>query len=292
MANQGPWHKGPANKEAQPAEDGLVVDSATLAVADRVVLRELSLRVPLGETHVIFGPNGAGKTTLLAGLIGMPHVKVVWGDLRWRGASLLGLDITERVRRGLALAFQRPPAVSGIPLRRLAELIISSNGNGGATGAEAAEQIQQRILTLAERLDVLDLLDRDVNAGFSGGETKRSEIFQVALQNPQLVLLDEPESGVDVVNMDRIGRMIRSLLQRDEKPANRSVTGLIITHSGYILNYVNADCGHVLADGRIICSGNARDVFEHIHEHGFDACAHCPPCRFAVRLAPARDADP
>lgn len=288
MATQDPWSEQPTRDDRQQSDDGLVVDSATLAVADRVVLRELSLHVPLGETHVIFGPNGAGKTTLLAGLLGMPHVKVVWGDIRWRGASLLGLDITERVRRGLALAFQRPPAVSGITLRRLAELIISSNGNGDAASPQSPEEVQQRILTLAERLDVLDLLDRDVNAGFSGGETKRSEIFQVALQNPQLVLLDEPESGVDVVNMDRIGKMIRSLLQRDEKPGNRTVTGLIITHSGYILNYVNADCGHVLADGRIICSGNARDVFEHIHEHGFEACAHCPPCRLAERLARRR----
>lgn len=288
MAGQDPWSEQSTRDNRQPSEEGLVVDSATLAVADRVVLRELSLHVPLGETHVIFGPNGAGKTTLLAGLVGMPHVKVVWGDIRWRGASLLGLDITQRVQRGLALAFQRPPAVSGITLRRLAELIIAHNGNGGTGSSEAPEEIQQRILTLAERLDVLDLLDRDVNAGFSGGETKRSEIFQVALQNPQMVLLDEPESGVDVVNMDRIGRMIRSLLQRDERPGNRTVTGLIITHSGYILNYVNADCGHVLADGRIICSGNARDVFEHIHEHGFEACAHCPPCRFAEGLARRR----
>lgn len=289
MASQDPWTQKSAREEPRPPEDGLVVDSATLAVAGRVVLRELSLHVPLGQTHVIFGPNGAGKTTLLAGLVGLPHVKVVWGDLRWRGASLIGLDITERVRRGLALAFQRPPAVSGITLRRLAELIISHNGNNGAGAPLSPEEVQQRILSLAERLDVLDLLDRDVNAGFSGGEIKRSEIFQVALQNPQLVLLDEPESGVDVVNIDRIGKMIRSLLQRDEKPGNRTVTGLIITHSGYILNYVNADCGHVLADGRIICSGNARDVFEHIHEHGFDACAHCPPCQFAERLARSRE---
>ncbi|MCX7600002.1 MAG: ATP-binding cassette domain-containing protein [Armatimonadetes bacterium] len=289
MASQNPWMQKPARGEPQPSDDGLVVDSATLAVADRVVLRELSLHVPLGETHVIFGPNGAGKTTLLAGLMGMPHVKIVWGDIRWRGASLLGFDITERVRRGLAMAFQRPPAVSGITLRRLTELILSNNGNGNAGAPPPPEEVQQRIFTLAERLDVLDLLDRDVNAGFSGGETKRSEIFQVALQNPQLVLLDEPESGVDVVNMDRIGRMIRSLLQRDERPGNRTVTGLIITHSGYILNYVNADCGHVLADGRIICSGNARDVFEHIHEHGFEACAQCPPCQVAERLRRRRE---
>jgi Fe-S cluster assembly ATP-binding protein len=269
------WEDAAAETQPENGDGGLSVQTLSVAVRDRMVLRELSLDVPHGETHVIFGPNGAGKSTLLGALLGAPQPKVVWGDIRWHGESLLRLSVAERVGRGLGMAFQRPPAVSGLRLRRLAELIVEQR----AETDEKRSAVEAELQALAERLDVLDLLDRDVNQGFSGGELKRSEIFQVALQNPSLVMLDEPESGVDVVNIDRIGKMLRDLLQRDTHRDRRTVTGLIITHSGHILNYVNADLGHVLSEGRIICSGNARDVYDHIKEHGFDDCRRCVTCQ-------------
>ncbi len=268
-----------------PPDDGngLTIDSLTLAAGPRVLLRDFSLTIPRGQTHIIFGPNGTGKSTLLAAIMGLPPARVLEGDLRWRGRSLLGLSVTERVALGLGIAFQRPPAVSGLKLSRLAELIAQRAAGDGGEGSYA---ITERIQAVAEQADVTDLLDRDVNQGFSGGEMKRAETFQVALQSPRLVLLDEPESGVDVVNIERLGEMLRGLLQRDINPARREVSSLIITHSGYILNYLNADLAHVLYDGRIICRGSPRDVFEHVRQHGFRGCLECSTCDIEAPVRP------
>ncbi len=267
---------------------GLEVSGLHVAAGSKEVLFGVDMQVPVGETHVIFGPNGAGKSTLLAAIVGLPMAKVSSGDIRWNGQSLLGLDVTERARMGLGIAFQRPPAIAGLTLRKLAEL-IAQRALETELGREPTEdEVCERVEGLAEELDVIDLLDRNVNEGFSGGEMKRSEVYQIALQNPKLVLLDEPESGVDVVNIERIGQMLRRLLQRDLNPADRGVAGLIITHSGYILNYVNADRAHVLYNGRVICRGNPRDVFEHVKQHGFEGCLKCAHCNTHFgELAPA-----
>ena len=257
---------------------GLEILKLHVSAGAKEVLFGVDMQVPVGETHVIFGPNGAGKSTLLAAIVGLPQARVSSGDVRWNGQSLLGLDVTERARRGVGIAFQRPPAIAGLTLRRLAELIAQRALTAQLGREPEQDEVRQRVQQLAEELDVVDLLDRNVNEGFSGGEMKRSEVFQIALQNPELVLLDEPESGVDVVNIERIGQMLRKLLQRDRNPADRKVSGLIITHSGYILNYVNADKAHVLFDGRIICRGNPLDVFEHVRQHGFKGCLECAHC--------------
>jgi len=113
-----------------------------------------------------------------------------------------------------------------------------------------------------------------VNLGFSGGEIKKSELLQLLAQSPDLLLLDEPESGVDVENLDVICQMIRKLLQKD-LPAKRRKSGLIITHTGLILNYVNADRGHVMLNGQIYCHGNPLDIFERIKNYGYEECAKC-----------------
>ena len=268
---------GPVGRDVTDGS-GLEVMKLHVAAGDKDVLFGVDMSVPRGETHVIFGPNGAGKSTLLAAIVGLPQAKVSGGDVRWKGQSLLGMDLTERARIGVGIAFQRPPAIAGLRLRRLAEL-IAQRAMAVELGREPEEgEVAQRVQELAEELDVIDLLDRDVNEGFSGGEMKRSEVFQIALQNPELILLDEPESGVDVVNIERIGQMLRRLLQRDLRPEDRQVSGLIITHSGHILNYVNADRAHVLYNGQVICRGNPLDVFEHVKQHGFEGCLKCAQC--------------
>ncbi|MDD3428344.1 MAG: ABC transporter ATP-binding protein, partial [Caldisericia bacterium] len=126
----------------------------------------------------------------------------------------------------------------------------------------------------SENLNLKEHLKRDINDGFSGGEIKRSELLQILCQNPSLVLLDEPESGVDLDNLSVIGELINELLEKD-KVKGRIRSGLIVTHLGYILNFVNSDKGHVLMDGKIICSGNPRDLFEEIKKHGFERCKEC-----------------
>jgi Fe-S cluster assembly ATP-binding protein len=127
---------------------------------------------------------------------------------------------------------------------------------------------------MAERLKMGELMDRDINYGFSGGEIKRSELLQLIAQSPELVLLDEPESGVDLVNMSLIGQMINELLQKDLK-RQRTRSGLIITHSGHILNYVHAGKGYVLLNGTIACAQDAFEVLDSIKENGYEGCVKC-----------------
>jgi len=127
----------------------------------------------------------------------------------------------------------------------------------------------------AEALALGSFLDRDVNHGFSGGEIKRSELLQLAAQDAELILLDEPESGVDLENICLMGKTINRLLQKDVHHKNRTKSGLIITHTGYILDYVEADRGCVLIDGKFICRGNPRELFKDIQMTGYRECALC-----------------
>jgi len=132
---------------------------------------------------------------------------------------------------------------------------------------------------LASDLDLKEFLDRDVNYGFSGGEIKRTELLQLLAQDPDLVLIDEPESGVDLENIALIGQAVNRLLKRDitlrERSQHPKKTGLIITHTGYILDYVKADRGHVMVGGRIGCSGNPRELLENVRKHGYEGCIEC-----------------
>ncbi len=276
------------------AGEGLVIRDLQVAAGEKHVLRGINLEIPIGQTHVIFGPNGAGKSTLLAAIMGLPPARVLSGEIKWRGRNILELSTPERVELGIGLAFQRPPAIPGLRLRHLAELIVTNRlrAETGKDDGELEQQARRVIEDISRRLHVTDLLDRNVNEGFSGGELKRSEIFQLALQQPQLVLLDEPESGVDVENIRRIGQMLYSLLQRDLCPPDRKVAGLIITHSGHILEYVNADVAHVLFEGRLVCSGSPTDIFQHIQAHGFERCSTCPQCqRFTAQVGGAEEGE-
>ncbi len=134
-----------------------------------------------------------------------------------------------------------------------------------------------RLAEIASELDIEDMLERDVNAGFSGGEAKRSEMGQLLAQEPRLALFDEPESGVDLDNIAVVGGAIQELL-RGASAREPKRAGLIITHTGHILRYVNADVGHVLYDGKIACSGNPLDLFADIERQGFEKCVECALC--------------
>jgi Fe-S cluster assembly ATP-binding protein len=160
------------------------------------------------------------------------------------------------------MSFQRPPVVRGVKTRDMLAACLGSRGDGEAIGR------------LAERLNMVQLLDREINYGFSGGEIKRSELLQLLAQSPDLVLLDEPESGVDLVNISLIGQMINELLQKDLK-RQRTRSGLIITHTGHILDYVHASKGYVLLNGTIACEQNAFEVLDSIKENGYEGCVKC-----------------
>lgn len=237
----------------------LKVEDLWVNVGEKQVLKGVNFAIPVGRTHVLFGKNGSGKTTLLLTLIGFSNYDVVQGRILFKGVDVTRMPINERVRMGMGVSFQRPPTVRGLLTRQMADICNRS-------GMDYTE--------LAQRLNFTDFLDRDLNVGFSGGEIKRSELLQLMLQQPDFIMLDEPESGVDIENMHLIGAVASELLQRHLNRTRRR-SGLIITHTGYILDYLNADLGYVMIDGAIVCSGNPNQIFSTINEKGFEECAQC-----------------
>lgn len=223
------------------------------------VLNGVDLRVPVGETHILFGKNGSGKSSLLMTLMGFRRYRIRQGRILFKGEDVTHMSIDQRAKMGMGLAFQRPPGIRGVKTRNIFEIC---NTNGISCSV------------LADKFQFGDLLDRDLNMGFSGGEIKKSELLQLLLQDPELVLLDEPESGVDLENLQVLGGAINALLEK-HLWRKRAKSGLIISHLGYILNYIEADAGYVLMDGRIHCHGNPRELFKGIQRHGYRECIRC-----------------
>lgn len=248
----------------------LEVQDLTVSVDGKIILDQMDLIINPGEVHVLFGPNGSGKSTLLGTLMGFERFKVLNGRIIFKGEDITYLPVYERARLGIGLSFQRPPTIRGLTMRDMVG--ICSHGEADAD-------------QLAERLNFSRFLDREVNHGFSGGELKRSELLQLLAQDPEFLMLDEPESGVDVENLALVGTTINRLLDRDVPDANhrprkvkreqRHKSGLVITHTGHILNYVNADVGHVLYQGRLSCEGNPLELFRCIQKVGYGECVRC-----------------
>ncbi len=237
----------------------LEIKDLTVEVAGRVVLRDINIAIDYGETHILFGKNGSGKTSLLMTIMGFSGYKVTAGSIHFKGEDITNLPIHERAQRGIGMSFQRPPTIRGLKTHDL----IRTFGRNDFD----VDQI-------VDNLEFSTFLDRDINLGFSGGEIKKSELVQLSLQNPDLILLDEPESGVDLENIKVIGRGIKRLLQKNLH-RQRTKSGLVITHTGLILNYLEADNGYLLLDGVIRCDGNPREMFESIQSTGYEECARC-----------------
>jgi len=241
----------------------LDIENLSVEVDGKEILHDINLHIRTGETHVLFGPNGAGKSTLLSTIMGFPKYRVVRGRIIFNGKDITGLPVDERARLGIGMSFQRPPVVRGVKTRDILAACLKQRGDG------------EMIRRLAEKADLVDFLDRDINYGFSGGEIKRSELMQLLAQRPELALLDEPESGVDLVNISLIGKLINELLEKDCPIRNRKCMGLIITHTGYILDYVNARTGYVMCDGTIGCEGDPHEMLATIKEKGYKQCLTC-----------------
>ena len=249
----------------------LTIEDLHVNIGDKEVLKGINLEINDGETFILFGPNGSGKTSLLMTLMGFAGYKITKGKILFKGQDITAAPMYERARLGMGMSFQRPPTIHGLRTRHLVKLCSRK----GEVDTEA----------LAATVNMTDFLDRDINAGFSGGEIKRSELLQLMAQQPDLVLFDEPESGVDMENMQLVGKVARDVLDGNyrtvpslslrERKEQAKTAGLIITHTGYILDYVNADRGQVLFGGHLCCEGRPRDIMEHIREHGYQECVRC-----------------
>jgi Fe-S cluster assembly ATP-binding protein len=247
----------------------LLIEHLKVAIEQKTILEDVNLEIKPGETHILFGSNGSGKTSLLMTIMGYPQYHVLNGKIIFKGVDITHKSIDERARLGIGMSYQRPPTIHGVKTRQMVSI--------AARGTVDAED-------LAKQVNFDSFLDRDINDGFSGGEIKRSELLQLMAQNPDLMLFDEPESGVDMENISLVGKSIASLLQKT--PVHRDKTilqtkhertkmGLIITHTGYILDYVAADVGHVLNKGIIGCSGNPRELLECVGNKGYEECIRC-----------------
>jgi len=245
----------------------LQIEDLSVDIGDRRIIEGLHLIVEEGETHVLLGPNGSGKSSLLLTILGYPRYKVIGGSIMFKGEDITNMPTTERIKLGVGISFQHPPAVRGV---RLGDMV------NVAFGKKTEDAITSDVVELANTLKFgVDFLERDVNLGFSGGEVKRSEIMQLVAQNPEFIMFDEPDSGVDVENVELIGGVMRDLLDRDKKPSARQKSGLIITHLGFILNYVKVDRAHVMMDGKIACSGNPKEIMDEIMTDGYERCRSC-----------------
>lgn len=241
----------------------LKIKDLSVAVEDKEIIHHVNMTIHNGETHVLFGPNGAGKSTLLMAIMGFPKYKVTRGSISFKGKDITNMTVDERARMGIGMSFQRPPVVRGVKTRDMVAACLKGDGDNVA------------IKTLAEKADLSDFLERDINYGFSGGEVKRSELMQLLAQGPELTLLDEPESGVDLVNIALIGELMNDLLEKNCPIQYRKCMGLIITHTGHILDYVNARTGYVMCDGTIGCVGDPHEMLATIREKGYDECINC-----------------
>ncbi len=241
----------------------LNVSDLKVRVENKQILKGLNLTVNAGEVHAIMGPNGSGKSTLANVLAGRDGYEVTSGSIEYDGRDLFGLSPEERAREGVFLAFQYPveiPGVNNIYLLKAAlNAIRLHQGKGPLDAVEFLQVVRERMNLV--KMDE-SLLNRSVNEGFSGGEKKRNEIFQMAVLEPRLAILDETDSGLDIDALKTVAEGVNTL-------RNESRAIILVTHYQRLLNYIVPDHVHVLSDGKIIRSGN-RELALELEEKGYD----------------------
>jgi Fe-S cluster assembly ATP-binding protein len=241
----------------------LEIKNLSAGVEDKQILKGVSLTISAGEVHAIMGPNGSGKSTLAAVLAGREGYEVTGGEVLYNGKDLLDLDPEERAREGLFLAFQYPVEIPGVNstyfLKAALNEVRKSKGESELDAMEFLTLVKDKV-KLLELPD--ELLKRSVNEGFSGGEKKRAEIFQMAVLEPKLAILDETDSGLDIDALKIVAGGVNKLKRADSAQ-------LVITHYQRLLNYIIPDFVHVLVDGRIVKSGGKELAFE-LEARGYD----------------------
>jgi len=241
----------------------LEIRNLTAGVEDKQILKGIDLTINEGEVHAVMGPNGSGKSTLAAILAGREGYDITAGEVLYYGNDLLDMDPEERAREGVFLAFQYPVEIPGVNSTYfLKSALNEQRKHKGLSELDAMEFLalvkdKIKLLELKE-----DLLKRSVNEGFSGGEKKRNEIFQMAVLEPRLAILDETDSGLDIDALKIVSRGVNRLKRKDNEQ-------LVITHYQRLLDYIIPDFVHVLVDGRIVKTGGKELALE-LEEKGYD----------------------
>lgn len=237
----------------------LKITDLHVSVEKKEIIKGLDLSVGKGEVHIIFGPNGSGKSTLLNAILKLPGYSIDSGEISVKSKNTQNMTTDEIANLGIGMSFQHPPKIKGVTLGNFLKAI------------NRTEDLDDEI----KALSMENFLERELNVGFSGGELKRAEVLKLYAQAPDLLLIDEPESGVDIENIAVISKAINKILQKETPMKLRERSAIIITHTGHILNYIDADVGHVFMDGKIVCTGNPKSIMEDIKNLGFSGCAAC-----------------
>lgn len=241
----------------------LKIENLHANVADKPILKGLSLSINAGEIHAIMGPNGAGKSTLSYVLGGRPGYEVTEGSVDFEGQDLLDMEPHERAAAGLFLGFQYPVEIPGVSnvqfLRESLNAQRKARDEEPLSGGEFLKVAREKAGLL--KMD-MDMLKRPVNVGFSGGEKKRNEMVQMGIIDPRLAILDETDSGLDIDALRTVGDGINAIMRRPDKAV------LLITHYQRLLDYVQPDFVHVLAAGRIVKSGGP-ELARELEAHGY-----------------------
>ncbi len=243
----------------------MVIKDLRVNIEDKEILKGLSLTVRQGEIHAIMGPNGTGKSTLAYALMGHPSYEVTGGEVLFKGQDILELEPDERSHLGLFLAFQYPIAIPGVTVANFLRTAINSHRKA-ADPEDKGIQIPEFRTMLKERMDMLKMdhsfAGRYLNEGFSGGEKKRAEILQMATLQPEIAILDETDSGLDIDALRIVSEGVNAL-------RGSEFGALVITHYQRILNYIQPDFVHVMLDGRVVESGGPELALQ-LEEQGYD----------------------
>ncbi|MDO4228915.1 MAG: Fe-S cluster assembly ATPase SufC [Capnocytophaga sp.] len=233
------------------------------SVEDKEILKGINLSVKAGEIHAIMGPNGAGKSTLSAVISGNENFEVTEGDIVLEGESILEDAPEERAHKGIFMSFQYPVEIPGISVTNFIKTAVNEARKARGEEEMPAAELLKKIREKADLLEInKDFLSRSLNEGFSGGEKKRNEIFQMAMLEPKVAILDETDSGLDIDALRIVANGVNKL-----KSKNNAV--ILITHYQRLLDYIVPDYVHVLADGKIVKSGGKELALE-LEEKGYD----------------------
>ncbi len=243
----------------------LIIKNLRVSIDGKEILKGVNLTLPQGEVHAIMGPNGTGKSTLAYTLMGHPGYTVTEGEVNYRGENILALKPDERSRKGIFLAFQYPVAIPGVTVANFLRTAMNSRLRA-VNPEDKGVAIPEFRKLLKAKMDLLKVdpafAGRYLNEGFSGGEKKRAEILQMAVLQPEIAILDETDSGLDIDALRIVSEGVNAL-------RGPELGILVITHYQRILNYIKPDVVHVMIDGRVVETGGP-DLALHLEEHGYD----------------------